>query len=907
MRNLSSSQGSFDWKLTSYLLKVPVLRKLFHEVADPGQLEDLNLSEILDWTSAVLNRVDRATFFSKFEEGHAVQYFYEPFLQAFDPDLRKDLGVWYTPPEIVKYMVARVDTVLREELDLPDGLADKNVYVLDPCCGTGSYLVEVLNKIHETLKKRGDDALIAADLKEAAKNRVFGFELLPAPFVVSHLQIGLLLQNLGAPLAEKGNERIGVFLTNALTGWEPPKEPKKRLLFPELQEERDAAEHVKRDTPILVILGNPPYNGFAGVSPQEEDGLLEPYKAGLKKWGITKNYLDDLYVRFFRVAERRVAEMTGRGVVCYISNFSYLGDPSFVVMRQRFLAEFDSIWIDCMNGDSRETGKLTPDGKPDPSVFSTEYNREGIRVGTSIGLFVRTSIKRESEHNRISFRQFWGSSKREDLLASLSDLKRSSSYEGAEPAQLNRFSFRPATVPANYLSWPLIADLSGTKPMLGLNENRDGGLQDRDRGALERRMKQYFDETVSWEDLSSLHSGLTRPAAGFEPRSVRRKLLQAEKYEDHRIVPYLRRPFEVGWAYISDVSPLWNRSRPDLRRTMAVASWALLTRPAQAASPEGCPFYVTQLLGEQDLMRGHAYYFPVSIVNKDRPADQESTQHNLLDVSKDVAVSPNLSSDAQTYLRALSQRASDFKLEAATEELWLHCLATGYAPSYLRANRDGIRDNWPRIPLPNSQKLLSQAAELGQKLAALLNPQEGVRGVSNGSVRPELKLIGTTKRAGGGNLKESDLELTAGWGHAGKGGITMPGRGRLFERPYSPDERKALLEGAKALGLSEMQLFACLGEKTTDVYLNGTAYWSNVPARVWDYTIGGYQVIKKWLSYREQPLLGRPLTIDEVRYVQEMARRIAAILLLEPALDANYESVKQHTFPWPPKDGSAKS
>lgn len=278
----ATSKEHFDWRDTAYLLRVPILRKLFHEIAEPGQLEKLNLFEILDWTSAVLNRVDRTVFFSKFQESYAVQYFYEPFLQAFDPELRKQLGVWYTPPEIVQYMVARVDTVLREELHLPDGLADKNVYVLDPCCGTGSFLVEVLNRIHKTLKERGDDALIAADLKEAAKNRVFGFEILPAPFVVSHLQLGLLLQNLGAPLAEKGSERIGVYLTNALTGWEPPKEPKKRLLFPELEEERDHAEHVKRNTPILVILGNPPYNGFAGVSPEEEEGLLEPYKAGLK-------------------------------------------------------------------------------------------------------------------------------------------------------------------------------------------------------------------------------------------------------------------------------------------------------------------------------------------------------------------------------------------------------------------------------------------------------------------------------------------------------------------------------------------------------------------------------------------------------------------------------------------------
>jgi predicted helicase len=298
-------------------------------------------------------------------------------------------------------MVARVDTVLREELDVADGLADKNVYVLDPCCGTGSYLVEALSKIHGTLRQQhGDDALVAADLKDAARNRVFGFELLPAPFVVSHLQLGLLLQNLGAPLAEKGNERIGVFLTNALTGWEPPKGPKKHLLFPELEEERDAAEHVKRDTPILVILGNPPYNAFAGVSPQEEHGLVEPYKEGLvKEWKIKKFNLDDLYVRFFRLAERRITErdIPGKGVLCFISNFSYLGDPSFVVMRKRFLNKFDAMWFDCMNGDSRETGKLTPDGKPDPSVFSTAFNREGIRVGTAIGLLLRKGHKEPAQ------------------------------------------------------------------------------------------------------------------------------------------------------------------------------------------------------------------------------------------------------------------------------------------------------------------------------------------------------------------------------------------------------------------------------------------------------------------------------------------------------------------------------
>ncbi len=137
---------------------------------------------------------------------------------------------------------------------------------------------------------------------------------------------------------------------------------------------------------MLVILGNPPYNAYAGVAQREEGDIVQPYKEGLvKEWGIKKFNLDELYVRFFRLAERAIAEHTGRGVVCFISNFSYLSDPSFVAFRKHLLGSFDRLWFDCLNGDSRETGKLTPEGKPDPSVFSTEQNREASNWGLRSG------------------------------------------------------------------------------------------------------------------------------------------------------------------------------------------------------------------------------------------------------------------------------------------------------------------------------------------------------------------------------------------------------------------------------------------------------------------------------------------------------------------------------------------
>ena len=294
--NAGVPPASFHWREAVWHLRAPVLQALFQQISAPSRLHPLGLVEVLDWTAAALDRVDHAAFFTRFNAGEAVPYFYEPFLEAFDPALRKQLGVWYTPAEVVRYLVARVDKALKADLGIADGLAADNVYVLDPCCGTGAYLAEVLRRIASNLQGKGLGALAGVAVKQAATARVFGFEIMPAPFVVAHLQVGLTLQALDAPLMDdsipsssfapspsgrglgRGSpapaDRPGIFLTNALTGWEP--RTTKSLPFPELEDERDRAERVKQATPILVILGNPPYNGFAGLAVDEERALPKP-------------------------------------------------------------------------------------------------------------------------------------------------------------------------------------------------------------------------------------------------------------------------------------------------------------------------------------------------------------------------------------------------------------------------------------------------------------------------------------------------------------------------------------------------------------------------------------------------------------------------------------------------------
>lgn len=898
-------EARFDWKKAEWSLHVPFIRTLYEEVAKPSRLGPLGLVEVLDWTAAVLNRVDRQEFFQQFQDEQAVQYFYEPFLDAYDPELRKELGVWYTPREVVKYQVARVDTVLREELDLPDGLADPNVIVLDPCCGTGAYLVEVLHCIATTLRDKGGDALVASDLKTAAMQRVFGFEILPAPFVVSHLQLGLMLRTEGAPLSHGRNERVGVYLTNALTGWESPKGAKATLPlpYPELQEERDAAEEVKRKRKILVILGNPPYNAFAGVSPEEEQGIVEPYKHNLNRpasaggWGIKKFNLDDLYVRFFRLAERRIAEMTGRGVISFISNFSYLGDPSFVIMRQRFLAEFDKLWLDCLNGDSRETGKLTPEGEPDPSVFSTEYNREGIRVGTAVCVIVRKAERQKKPVVR--FRHLWGVTKRTDLLKSVSRKRFSTLYTLANPCPDNRYSFRPEDVAEHYTQWPRIPDLC-TRHFNGPVERRGNSLIVMEKKEL-LKLHDYLDASKSDDEIAVTCPAFMKSSGEFKAQPTRIKLKGRVAYSEIQIARYPFKPMDVRYAYLdAAIQPLFSRPSPELlAHTKVPRNHFFITRDTADKTPEGPPFYFASVVCDYDSISGHARHFPALL----SPAGDTAHENGLLAGNKPHA---NLSKTARAYLAKLG--ISDPDADAETAGLiWMHALAIGYSPAYLTENADGIRRDWPRIPLPRSKKAIEASAALGERVAALLDSETDVPGITSGRIGPMFKTIGPITKVDGGAIDPAgtDLAVTAGWGHAGKGGVTMPGRGNLSQRRYDDQETEAMAAEASLCGMAVRQMARLLGSQTCDVYLNGKAYWRNIPASVWDYYIGGYQVIKKWLSYREHDLLARPLTPDEVREVTDIARRLTALILLQPALDENYRRVKGAAYDWPGATGSS--
>ena len=840
----------FNWHEAVWHLRAPVLRALFQQLSSPSQLQPLGLVELLDWTSAALDRVDRAAFFDRFDAGEAVPYFYEPFLEAFDPELRKQLGVWYTPAEVVRYMVARVDMALKEDLGIADGLAADNVYVLDPCCGTGTYLAEVLRRIAANLQGKGLGALTGAQVKRAATQRVFGFEIMPAPFVVSHLQVGLTMQALDAPLSDDETERAGVYLTNALTGWEPSVQ--KPLPFPELEEERDRADRVKQETPVLVILGNPPYNGFAGMAVDEERELTTAYRTTRRVRRPEGQGLNDLYVRFFRMAERRIAEKTGRGVVCFISNYSWLDGLSFTGMRERFLEAFDVIRIDNLNGDKYKTGKTTPDGAPDPSIFSTPGDTVGIQVGTAI-----TTLVRKADHTpakEVGFRHLWGQTKLSDLTAT-AEAEPEALYDGVEPNLPLGLPFAPVTVSVRWADWPSLTDLFPVS-FPGVQSKRDVFLIEIELNKLKARVGEYFDASASNNEVATRYPSAMKSSSGFvvsDAQKVRNSLLARGGPIEDNFVRNAYRPFDTRWLYWEAGHGLLGRPVPDYKPHVFEGNLWLATPRKQRR--EWSPPLKTSLLGDLNQMDGSTSYTPAWLLDQGLGLDGVGEQRR-----------PNLSDAAQRYLDGLG---------LGVEDLFHHALAVLHNPSYREANAGALRMEWPRITLPGwpdgdapgAAEELAASAARGRELAALLDSETPVSGVTTGALRPEMAAIAVPSTTDGGNMAGDDFSVTASWGHFGQGEAVMPGQGRVIERSYTAEEWAALGKSAHTLG-----------DTTFDIHLNDRAYWRNVPSAVWSYKLGGYQVLKKWLSYRERGVLDRPLRPEEVQHFTDTARRIAGIL-----------------------------
>lgn len=896
----------FRWRDLGEYLKIPFLGALFHEFRHPARLRELGLAEHLDRAAATLARVDEERFFGRFAmpevvsapgaaespATHAILYFYEPFLEAFDPELRKELGVWYTPQEIVRYQVRKVDRLLRDELDCPRGFADPRVVVLDPCCGTGAYLIEVLRSVATQLQSEGAGAALAASLRKAFRDRIIGFEILTAPFVIAQLQLYLMLTDLGVEPDEES--RPAIFLTNALTGWDGPEQLK--LRFPELQQEHDAAQRVKREAKIIVVLGNPPYNRFVGAPFAEEQELADHYKGihrgppdakgrrpqlGLSdlysRFGVRKHLLDDLYLRFFRLAEIRIGVEAEYGVVSFISNSSYLGGRSHPLMRESLLASFDRIWIDNLHGN-RLASERTPWGESCETIFNVRGGGPGIKVGTAVSTFLKRPGKRTKPNDATVFlRDFWGTAHRkrqalvialdlEELpdeerrrLAALPEGPRS--YEVVEPTLANRWRLVPSASTGGYEDWPGVDELFPTS-FQGVNPNRglEGSVIATSAPELEERMRDYFSE-ITFEELEVRWPELVRVRAGYDPVAVRKALLTGG-FREEKILRYELFPLDLRYLYYEAGAELLNRSRPELSDNLPNNRF-LVTVPQARRRSESRPLLVSCLFDLHLHDRG-SVGFPLHAKPEVRSADQ-LTLHSR----KPEA---NLAPSAWKVL-ADSWGLTDGDAERLVLDLFHLTLAVAHSPQYQLDHQDALAHDWLRLPIPKERQTFLEIAALGEQVAALLDPLVDATRVLEDVLGGDRRTLAVPSTTDEDAMRDADLVVTISYFGAARGGW----------------QERAAREAEAAN--------PAWGEGTGDLFLNESAFLANVPERVWRYELGGYPVIKKWLGYRDAKRRpGRPLSLDELDHLRGMVHRIAALLILHDRLDAAYERAIEDPF-----------
>ena len=392
--------GPFTRQSAVFADTTPFLRDIFGRIAGPG-IDD-RIAWIVDDLALLLDRADMAAILADFgrrtRREDPVVHFYENFLAAYDPQLREVRGVYYTPEPVVSYIVRSVDRLLRDRFALADGLADTatvatdasngegrtspRVLVLDPAAGTGTFLREAVATIRTTIEAKGLLGAWPDYVRDHLLPRLFGFELLMAPYAICHLKLALEIGGTDAGFKMPDGQRLGVFLTNTL---EEAHEGATGPLFAhEIAREAAGADDVKREKPVMVVLGNPPYSGHSANKGAWITELIDSYKRGfpeLRKPAQAK-WLSDDYVKFIRFAQWRI-EQTGEGVLGFVTNHGYLDNPTFRGMRLSLMETFDEIYLLDLHGNAKK-GERTPDGGTDENVFD-------IQQGVAVGLFVKYS------------------------------------------------------------------------------------------------------------------------------------------------------------------------------------------------------------------------------------------------------------------------------------------------------------------------------------------------------------------------------------------------------------------------------------------------------------------------------------------------------------------------------------
>jgi len=621
------SENGFNRKLAYDRIPrtIGILRDVFRFVS----LKDLpsQMEWIIDDISEVLAVTDVKNILHKyFHEGKGkdpIVHFYETFLAEYDPKTREKRGVYYTPEPVVSYIVRSLHNILKEHFNKPDGFANSAVTVLDPAAGTLTFLAEAAKlAVNEFVSKYGEGGK-EDFIKEHILKNFYAFELMMAPYAVGHLKMSFLLEELGYKLQE--DDRFKLYLTNTLE-----MEELAQTALPgmsSLSEESHLAGEVKKKQPILVILGNPPYSGIsANINPwidkllkEDVDGLQSFYKVDRKPLG-EKNpkWLQDDYVKFIRFAQWKI-DQAGEGVLGFITNHSYLDNPTFRGMRQSLMNSFNEIYILDLHGNSLKKEKC-PDDSKDENVFD-------IRQGVAIGLFIK---KKGEKKCKVYHSECWGLRQNKYDWLLQNDLK-TTDWQALKPkSKFYLFIPRDERLLEGYERYLKVTDIF---PLygVGMTTARDNFVIDRDKNKLLNRIRLFKNSKYSDEELHQ--SFQINRKKGWSIRKAWNRLQSISDSDLNKfILPVLYRPFDVQWIFYHD-SVVW-RTVKRIMHHMMQGNLGLITVRQVAEGAFNHTFITDSIIESRVTLsnKGIAFLFPLYLYpdKKDMFSNTEQKNNPIL-------------------------------------------------------------------------------------------------------------------------------------------------------------------------------------------------------------------------------------------------------------------------------------
>jgi len=819
----------------------PFLRKLFQYIA--GYDLDDRIKWIVDDLADIFRATNVAELLKDFgkstQQNDPLVHFYETFLSEYDPKLRKSRGVWYTPEPVVNFIVRAVDDILKTEFGLPMGLADTSktkvtvnmqgkkvekevhkVQILDPATGTGTFLAEVVKLIYKQFE--GQQGLWNSYVEDHLIPRLNGFEILMASYTMAHLKMDLLLRETGYRPTK--DQRFRIYLTNSLEEYHADT----GTLFANwLSAEANEANHIKRDTPVMVIIGNPPYSGESSNKGEWIMKLMEDYKkepgGNEKLKERNPKWINDDYVKFIRYGQHFI-EKNGSGILAYINPHGFLDNPTFRGMRWNLLKTYDKIYTIDLHGNSKKK-EIAPDGNIDVNVFD-------IMQGVSINLFVKSGRKKPNELGKVLHYDLFGN--------------RDYKYEFLYHNYIQSLSFvEPFNASPNFF-FASKNFKEQTEYVLGFSVNEIfvlssvGIVTARDGFTIHNSKQEVMNTIDEFVELNE-EEARKRFKLGKDVRdwqvNYAKKDIQ-EHYPNKGIFTKISyRPFDDKWTFYTGKSKGFHcYPRTEVMVNFLKGENIGIDLCRQLVTDSYSHIFITNKIVDDSFVsnktRERGYVYPLYL-------NPETITQRTFDQAKKRT--PNL--NAEIVNQIAKNIGLTFTDEKETNDNTFspidivdYIYAVLHSPSYREKYKEFLKIDFPRVPYPKDQGTFFQLVKLGGELRQI-------------------------------HLMESPIldKLITKYPVSGSNEVSIV-RFETYDYEATLPNEKGEFDYPDYLGA---------------VYINDTQYFADVPNSAWEFYIGGYQPAQKWLKDRK----GRTLVFEDILHYQKIIVALAETKRLMQEID----------------------